>query len=97
MLARSPAGDKGQCVVYLLGMELNTASFAMYTFSISVLVQSFIIVSMSGAADHGTFLAQNQALPQQFAKSNRSLPQEISAVIRSHRRHCLHVISGHHA
>lgn len=34
-------------------MEINTASFAMYTFSISVLVQTLIIISMSGAADHG--------------------------------------------
>jgi MFS transporter, UMF1 family len=40
-------------VVYILGAEINTASFAMYTFSISVLVQALIIISMSGAADHG--------------------------------------------
>ncbi|ERF72477.1 Autophagy-related protein [Endocarpon pusillum Z07020] len=41
------------CVVHILGVEINTASFAMYTFSISVLVQTLIIISMSGAADHG--------------------------------------------
>jgi UMF1 family MFS transporter len=46
-------GDAQQCVVDILGMELNTASFAMYTFSISVLVQALLIISMSGAADHG--------------------------------------------
>jgi MFS transporter, UMF1 family len=40
-------------VVHILGWEINTASFAMYTFSISVLVQALIIISMSGAADHG--------------------------------------------
>jgi MFS transporter, UMF1 family len=40
-------------VVYILGAEVNTTSFAMYTFSISVLVQALIIISMSGAADHG--------------------------------------------
>ena len=34
---------------------MNTASFAMYTFSISVLVQALLIISMSGAADHGRF------------------------------------------
>ena len=39
--------------MYLLGREINTASFAMYTFSLSVLVQSLLIISMSGAADHG--------------------------------------------
>ena len=50
----SPA-SKGQCVVELLGTEINTASFAMYTFSISVLVQALLIISMSGAADHGLY------------------------------------------
>lgn len=43
------------CVVYFLGAEVNTASFAMYTFSLSVLVQALLIISMSGAADHGRF------------------------------------------
>ncbi|PYH47720.1 MFS transporter [Aspergillus saccharolyticus JOP 1030-1] len=42
-----------QCVVNILGFQLNTASFAMYTFSVSVFVQAIFIVSMSGAADHG--------------------------------------------
>lgn len=40
-------------MVYILGLEINTASFAMYTFSISVLIQALVIISMSGAADHG--------------------------------------------
>lgn len=44
-----------QCVVDLLGLEINTASFAMYTFSLSVLVQALLIVTMSGAADHGSY------------------------------------------
>lgn len=43
------------CVVHILGAEINTASFAMYTFSASVLVQALLIISMSGAADHGRF------------------------------------------
>ena len=43
------------CVIYILGAEINTASFAMYTFSLSVLVQALLIISMSGAADHGRF------------------------------------------
>lgn len=42
-----------QCIVYVLGTEINTASFAMYTFSVSVFVQAILIISMSGAADHG--------------------------------------------
>ncbi|MCJ1248816.1 Autophagy protein 22 [Trapelia coarctata] len=47
--------DKGQCVVHLFGTTINTASFAMYTFSISVLIQAILIISMSGAADHGRY------------------------------------------
>ncbi|PGG95681.1 UMF1 family MFS transporter [Blastomyces parvus] len=57
--ASSPSGPSSpktsQCIVYFLGMEINTASFAMYTFSVSVLVQSLLIISMSGAADHGVY------------------------------------------
>jgi len=34
---------------------MNTASFAMYTFSFSVLIQALLIISMSGAADHGRY------------------------------------------
>ncbi|CAK1365903.1 unnamed protein product [Cercospora beticola] len=44
-----------QCVFKILGMEVNTASFAMYTFSLSVLLQAFLVVTMSGAADHGKY------------------------------------------
>ncbi|RAL05042.1 MFS transporter [Aspergillus ibericus CBS 121593] len=44
-----------QCIVHILGIEVNTASFAMYTFSVSVLVQAILIISMSGAADHGSY------------------------------------------
>jgi UMF1 family MFS transporter len=52
---KPPSGDAQQCVVDILGLEINTASFAMYTFSISVLIQALLIISMSGAADHGRF------------------------------------------
>lgn len=45
----------GQCVVYILGMQINTASFAMYTFSASVLLQALLVVSISCAADHGSY------------------------------------------
>ncbi|CAD6584002.1 MAG: Autophagy protein 22 [Alectoria sarmentosa] len=51
----SPRADKGQCIINFFGTDINTASFAMYTFSISVLVQALLIISMSGAADHGRY------------------------------------------
>ncbi|CZR50512.1 probable Autophagy-related protein 22 [Phialocephala subalpina] len=55
-LSPSPGSSKeSQCVVYVLGMQINTASFAMYTFSLSVLVQSLLVVSISCAADHGNY------------------------------------------
>jgi UMF1 family MFS transporter len=47
--------DVNQCVFRMLGLEVNTASFAMYTFSFSVLLQAFVVVTMSGAADHGRY------------------------------------------
>lgn len=55
-----PSNDKdngagGQCIVRVLGMDINTASFAMYTFSVSVLVQALLVVSISSAADHGQY------------------------------------------
>lgn len=42
-----------QCVINLLGGEISTASFAMYTFSLAVLVQAITLVSISAIADHG--------------------------------------------
>lgn len=51
----SVADTSGQCVISILGIEINTASFAMYTFSVSVLLQALLIISMSGAADHGSY------------------------------------------
>ncbi|KJX96019.1 autophagy-related protein 22 [Zymoseptoria brevis] len=45
-----------QCVFELPGgLVINTASFAMYTFSISVFIQALLVVTMSGAADHGSY------------------------------------------
>lgn len=51
----SPRAETGQCIINFFGTDINTASFAMYTFSISVLVQALLIISMSGAADHGRY------------------------------------------
>ncbi|KAI4200190.1 MAG: hypothetical protein LQ346_002424 [Caloplaca aetnensis] len=52
---RGPTAERGPCIIQLLGTEINTASFAMYTFSLSVFIQSLVIISMSGAADHGVY------------------------------------------
>ncbi|KAL8825431.1 MAG: hypothetical protein Q9191_004423 [Dirinaria sp. TL-2023a] len=52
---RAAHGDQKQCIFKFLGRDVNTASFAMYTFSFSVLIQALLIISMSGAADHGRY------------------------------------------
>ncbi len=41
------------CVVPLMGLNVNTASFAMYTFSLAVLIQALTLVSFSALADYG--------------------------------------------
>ncbi|KAK9848434.1 hypothetical protein MYU51_016645 [Penicillium brevicompactum] len=42
----------GQCVVPVFGLEINTASFAMYTFSLAVLIQALTLISFSALADY---------------------------------------------
>ncbi|KAL1976403.1 hypothetical protein VTN31DRAFT_2685 [Thermomyces dupontii] len=50
-----PLPEPSQCIIHVFGLEINTASFAMYTFSLSVLIQALLIITMSGAADHGSY------------------------------------------
>lgn len=40
-------------MVGFLGLRINTASFAMYTFSLAVLIQALTLVSFSALADYG--------------------------------------------
>lgn len=47
-------GDE-QCIVNVLGLRITTASFAMYTFSLAVLVQALTLISFSALADYGRF------------------------------------------
>lgn len=50
---RRDGANNEQCIVGILGLEINTASFAMYTFSLAVLVQAVTLVSFSALADYG--------------------------------------------
>lgn len=54
-LGRPSKHELPACVIQIGKLEINTASFAMYTFSLSVLFQSLLIVTMAGACDHGRF------------------------------------------
>ncbi|QSZ33567.1 hypothetical protein DSL72_005135 [Monilinia vaccinii-corymbosi] len=55
LMSRSKGADTHQCVINVLGTELTTASFTMYTFSASVFLQALALVSVSSVADHGTW------------------------------------------
>lgn len=44
-----------KCVLYVLGHYIDTSSYALYTFSTSVLIQTLTVISMSGAADRGHY------------------------------------------
>lgn len=51
-------GDPGQtvkCEVKFFGHWVDTSSLPLYTFSLSVLVQTIVVISMSGAADRGHY------------------------------------------
>lgn len=50
--------EQVKCVVYVLGSYIDTSSFALYTFSVSVLIQTLTVISMSGAADRGHYRKQ---------------------------------------
>lgn len=56
LMTRAAEEDNNQCVVNVLGAEITTSSFAMYTFSIAVFVQALALVSFSSVADHSKSL-----------------------------------------
>ena len=53
-----------QCIVGIMGLHINTASFAMYTFSLAVLIQALTLISFSALADYGrSAVYNNEAKP----------------------------------
>ncbi|RUS24560.1 autophagy-related protein 22-like protein [Jimgerdemannia flammicorona] len=55
LFAPSPLFDEGRCVVYFLGHWIDTASFSLYVFSFSVIIQALTVISMGPGADHGSY------------------------------------------
>jgi UMF1 family MFS transporter len=51
--------DDNQCIVHLFGTDINTSSFALYTFSLAVMVQTLSLISMSAIADYGMNLGSS--------------------------------------
>lgn len=59
--AHSLAAREGnQCIVKLLGYELNTSSFTLYSFSLAIVVQTLLLISIGATADHGTLVAMTK-------------------------------------
>jgi UMF1 family MFS transporter len=58
----STNAENGQCVVPVFGLEINTASFAMYTFSLAVLIQALTLISFSALADYGMVAERRQRI-----------------------------------
>lgn len=54
---RAERGQKEQCMVTLLGKDMSTSSFSLYTSSASVLVQAITLVCLSSFADHGRLIS----------------------------------------
>jgi UMF1 family MFS transporter len=55
-------GKGEQCMVRLLGQDLSTSSFSLYTFSAAVLVQAVVLVLFSSFADHGLLDGSSDSL-----------------------------------
>ena len=53
--ADGSAGSDDQCIISPFGHEITTASFAMYTFSLAVLVQCVVLISLGSFADYGGY------------------------------------------
>jgi UMF1 family MFS transporter len=41
------------CVVHIFGTEINTSSFALYSFSLAIIVQTLVLISIGAIADYG--------------------------------------------
>ncbi|KAK9452353.1 vacuole effluxer Atg22 like-domain-containing protein [Limtongia smithiae] len=53
--SEKPEDRSMKCVVRSLWFYVDPASFALYTFAVSVFLQAIVVISMSGAADRGNF------------------------------------------
>lgn len=53
LVERAAKEKNNQCIVNVLGTEMTTSSFAMYTFSLAVFVQALALISFSSVADYG--------------------------------------------
>jgi hypothetical protein len=93
LLLRGTKEENNQCIIHIFGSEVTTASFAMYTFSLAVLVQALSLISFSSVADYGIYLYLRVSFLR--LTNFRTLPQEISAWLRVYRRHHFNALPPH--
>ena len=91
LLVRAAEKDNNHCVVNVLGAEITTSSFAMYTFSLAVFVQALALVSFSSVADHGELLVCSETVIKLM--NSRQLPEEAAAGIWLYRCYYLDAVS----
>jgi len=66
--------DENHCIVQLFGHELNTSSFTLYSFSLAIIVQTLVLISIGAIADYGITDLTVQCCERElitFAGSNR--------------------------
>jgi MFS-type transporter involved in bile tolerance (Atg22 family) len=83
-IARTNLFEDDRCVFRIFGKWVDTASFALYVFSISVLLQALVVISMSGAADHGSIL--------RYDANKRKSSKESVAHVCSNGKYSINVI-----
>jgi MFS-type transporter involved in bile tolerance (Atg22 family) len=47
--------EEDVCVLHLFGGEISTSSFALYSFSLAIMVQTIVLISIGSIADYGMF------------------------------------------
>lgn len=45
--------SENQCIVELFGYDLNTSSFTLYSFSLAIVVQTLVLISIGAISDYG--------------------------------------------
>jgi UMF1 family MFS transporter len=83
---RAESGQKEQCMVTLLGKDISTSSFSLYTSSASVLVQAITLVCLSSFADHGKLVLSRDI--KLLTGDCRTESQEDAHDVRLHRIRC---------
>lgn len=85
--------EESPCVLHILGAEVNSSSFVLYSTSLSVFFQTLVLISIGAIADYGE---QGMMICYLVVlTSRRRLPKATASDIRSCRLNSLHAIYFH--